>query len=81
MRLKLLKEMKQTIEENVCLKDIYNSDSIMFKEYNSIYPEDETPIELFNKDGVKVTFELEFASLFISGLTPEEINILLKGVE
>ena len=81
MRLKLLEEIKQTIEENVCLKDIYNSDSIMFKEYNSIYPEDETPIELFNKDGVKVIFELEFASLFISGLTPEEINILLKGVE
>lgn len=81
MRLKLLEEMKQTIEENVCLKDIYNSDSIMFEEYNSIYPEDETPMELFNKDGVKVTFELEFASLFISGLTPEEINTLLKEVE
>lgn len=81
MRLKLLKEMKQKIEENVPFKDMYNSNSIMFKEYNSIYPEDETPIELFNKDGVKVIFELEFASLFISGLTPEEINILLKGVE
>lgn len=81
MRLKLLEEMKQTIEENVCLKDIYNSDSIMFEEYNSIYPEDETPMELFNKDGVKVIFELEFASLFISGLTPEEINILLKEVK
>lgn len=81
MRLKLLEEIKQTIEENVCLKDIYNSDSIMFKEYNSIYPEDETPMELFNKDGVKVIFELEFASLFISGLTPEEINILLKEVK
>lgn len=81
MRLKLLEEMKQKIEENVPFKDMYNSNSIMFKEYNSIYPEDETPIELFNKDGVKVTFELEFASLFISGLTPEEINILLKGVE
>lgn len=81
MRLKLLEEMKQTIEESVCLKDIYNSNSIMFEEYNSIYPEDETPIELFNKDGVKVIFELEFASLFISGLTPEEINILLKEVK
>lgn len=81
MRLKLLEEIKQTIEENVCLKDIYNSDSIMFEEYNSIYPEDETPMELFNKDGVKVIFELEFASLFISGLTPEEINILLKEVK
>lgn len=74
IRTQLLKELKETLQ----ISDFTDDSNVHFEPY--IPDEDDDPQEVFYADGVKVVIEWEFYNIFITGLSPDEINYL-KGVE